>query len=272
MSTYADPANPTLTPKAAQPNAFAAAPPPAPAAPASALKPPVAAPQTTIPQAGYGPSTGAPATTGLGSAAPAAPLQTLAQHLASTQGATPAGGTAVSGAQWLKLNPQLVAAPLSKVTDSLYLAQEAQLRAQTARQYNDILQQLGYQDPNSNAFIKGDVEIGADRQMAELQHNMMLAHEGVTDDSQRAGTLFSGYRGTQTARAEHPFVQSMADLDVDVPKQLSRLYQQAENTLQDYTIQQNLLLAQAAMRAISALASGDDSGGPPADPRTPPPH
>jgi hypothetical protein len=71
---------------------------------------------------------------------------------------------------------------------------------------------------------------------------------------QRGGTLFSGYRGTAQARAEHPYVQAMADLDVNTPLQLEDLYEQATNTLQDYTINQNLLLADAANRQAGIIS------------------
>jgi hypothetical protein len=163
--------------------------------------------------------------------------------------------SAVPGANRLSRDPTLPQTPLGQYTDSQYEAQIAQLRAQTSRKYNDILKQLGYMDPSTGAFIPGQVETQANRQRTDLGYQEGLAREGVTNDMQRAETLFSGYRGTAQARAEHPYVQAMADLDVNTPLQLEDLYEQATNTLQDYTINQNLLLADAANRQAGIISS-----------------
>jgi hypothetical protein len=145
--------------------------------------------------------------------------------------------------------------------DSQYTASEAQLRADINRRYADILQNLGYQN-DKGEFIPGEVEAQAQRQRPEIQRNQRFAAEDVTKQAQREGTLFSGLRAENTARAEHPFVQALSDLDVDVPKQLNRLYEDAGRTLQDYTIQNNLLLADAAARASArAAAAGGGYGG-----------
>jgi len=143
--------------------------------------------------------------------------------------------------------------------DSQYTAAEAQLRADINRRYADILQNLGYQN-EAGEFMPGEVEAQANRQRSELGRNKGLAFEDVTKQSQQEGTLFSGRRAEQTARAQHPFVQALSDLDVDVPKQLNRLYEDAGRTLQDYTIQNNLLLADSAARA-SARAAAAGGGG-----------
>jgi hypothetical protein len=144
--------------------------------------------------------------------------------------------------------------------DSQYTAAEAQLRANISRQYQDILQQLGYQNEQGQ-FIPGEVESQAQRQRSELTRNQGLAAEEVTNQAQREGTLFSGLRGQNQARAEHPFVQALADLGVDVPKQLNTLYEQATRTLGDYTIQNNLLLADAAARAAQRAMMASYMGG-----------
>jgi hypothetical protein len=159
----------------------------------------------------------------------------------------------------LKRNAALPSTP-AVGQDSQYVAGEAQLRADINRRYADILQQLGYQD-DSGQFIPGEVEAQAQRQRPELQRNMGIAEEDVTKQSQREGTLFSGLRGEATARAQHPFVQALADLDVDVPKQLNTLYENAGRTLQDYTIQNNLLLADSAARASARAAAASYGGG-----------
>jgi hypothetical protein len=143
--------------------------------------------------------------------------------------------------------------------DSQYTAAEAQLRADINRRYADILQNLGYSNAEGQ-FMPGEVEAQANRQRSELGRNKGIAMEDVTKQSQQEGTLFSGRRAEQTARAQHPFVQALSDLDVDVPKQLNRLYEDAGRTLQDYTIQNNLLLADSAARA-SARAAAAGGGG-----------
>jgi hypothetical protein len=144
--------------------------------------------------------------------------------------------------------------------DSEYVAGEAQLRADINRRYADILQQLGYQN-DKGEFIPGEVETQAQLKRSELNRNVDQAEKDVTQQSQREGTLFSGYRGTAQAKAQHPFVQALADLDVDVPKQLNTLYENAGRTLQDYTIQNNLLLADAAARASARAAAASYGGG-----------
>lgn len=144
--------------------------------------------------------------------------------------------------------------------DSQYTAAEAQLRADINRRYADILQNLGYQN-DQGQYIPGEVETQANKQRVELGRNKDLAFEDVTKQAQQEGTLFSGRRATETARAQHPFVQALADLDVDVPKQLNRLYEEAGRTLQDYTIQNNLLLADAAARASARAAAASYGAG-----------
>jgi hypothetical protein len=115
------------------------------------------------------------------------------------------------------------------------------------RKYADILRQLGFKDDQGN-FIPGTVEADAQRQRLQLLRNIGLAEEEVTKSSQQQGTLFSGVRATNTARAQHPFISQMGELDVMVPRQLMSLWEQAGGTLQDYAIQNNMLLADAAQR------------------------
>src|SRR5262245_60279804 len=154
----------------------------------------------------------------------------------------------------LSMNPQLPSHPLGQYTDSTYEAGYAQLRAQMMKNYNDILQQLGYSNAQGQ-YIPGTVEIAANRQRSDLVRNQSLAAQDVTDQMQRASTLFSGYRGTQQARAEFPFAQGIAQLDVDVPRALAGLYNQAGDITNQFTLQNNLLLAEAAQRRAAALAA-----------------
>lgn len=161
----------------------------------------------------------------------------------------------------LRRNPQLPQHPLGAYTDSQYEAQQAQLQADTSRRYNDVLRLLGYMDPSTGQFVRGDVELQAARQRGELGRGQELAVEGVTNQAQREGTLFSGRRGTTQARAEHPFVSALADLDIAVPRSLSDLYEQSGNIMSDYNTQQNLYLAQAASRRAANIASAGGSVG-----------
>jgi len=162
----------------------------------------------------------------------------------------------------LQRNPQLPQTPMGAYTDSMYAAQVAQLRADIARQYNDVLQQLGYTNEQGQ-FIPGQVEIDANRQQSDLQRSIGLADEQTTQQAQQQGTLFSGLRGTAQARAEFPFQQAIAQLGVDVPKQLSSLYGQAGDLVNQFTLQNNLYLADAAARAAAAIQNmpGPATGG-----------
>lgn len=167
--------------------------------------------------------------------------------------------------QLLSRNPQLPTVPDvpdGSPTDSEYAAQEAILRAQIMRAHADVLRQLGFQD-DSGAYIPGEVAIGAQRQQSELERSQQLATEDVTHNMQNLGTLFSGRRATEEARATHPFVQAMADLAVDVPKQLSQLYEQGSDLTNEYVRQRNLLLIDAAKRRAAALAAAPGEAIPP---------
>lgn len=189
--------------------------------------------------------------TSQGAAAPA-PMVAGAD---TVPGLTPAGQPLAQQMGFsLSRNPMLPQHPLGAYTDSLYEASVAQLRQQIMQQYNDVLQQLGYADENGN-FVPGTLEIDANRQRSDLARSQQLAAEGVTQDAQRMGTLFSGPRGTLQARAEHPFVSAQSDLDVQVPRSLSQLYEQAGGLVNEYTTQNNLLLADAAQRAAQNFMS-----------------
>ena len=197
---------------------------------------------------------------------PAAPVQNPISGAAG-----PAKGFASLGKQALNLNPQLPQVQSNLVTDASYNAQQAQLAAEISQRYNDVLKQLGYTDPNTGQFVMGRIESDAARQRDELNRNIGLAQEAATQQRQLEGTLFSGRRGTEQARAEHPFVQSLADLDINVPQQLSDLYEQAGNVVSDYTLRNNLLLADLAQRRAAAAMAAPGPGGPPAPPPGPPP-
>lgn len=174
--------------------------------------------------------------------------------------------------QRLGKNPMLPDHPATEAADSQYLANEAVMRAQIARQYADILQQLGYTDEKGN-FIPGSVTSEAARAQADLTRSSDLAKENVTNESQRAGTLFSGYRGTATARAQYPYQQGILQLGTDVPRTLAQLHENAAGLIDQYTLQNNQLLAEAAQRraALIAQSGGGTNAAIQAGGGTPPP-
>jgi hypothetical protein len=174
----------------------------------------------------------------------------------------PVSSSVLPPQQHLSRNPQLPQHPLGAYTDAQFEAQNASLRAEIARRHQDILRQLGYVDDNGN-FVMGDVETEANRQRSDLTRNMGLAREGVTNEAQRQGTLFSGRRGTETGRAEFPYAQGISALGVSVPRTLSDLYEQAGGLVDEYTLRQNQLLADAATRAAAGIITNPGGAGAP---------
>jgi hypothetical protein len=158
------------------------------------------------------------------------------------------GPSVVPQSQQLTRNPMLPQHPLGAYTDAQYEAAVAQLRADTMNKYNDVLRQLGYVDDNGN-FVMGSAETSADQKKAQDDYQEQLAREKVTQDMQQNGTLFSGWRGKQEGEATMPMEQDKAQIGIDLPNQLSQLYEQANGVLSDFVTQHNLLLADAASRA-----------------------
>lgn len=159
----------------------------------------------------------------------------------------------------LSANPMLPAHPLGAYTDAQYESQDAILRNTIAKQYADLLQQLGYRD-NAGNFIMGSVETGANKQKQELGVQQRLAAQGVTDQAQREGTLFSGMRGTLQARAEDPYVRQQADLAASTPLTIQQLYEHASGLTNDYVLGQNQQLAEAASRAAAGITANPPGG------------
>jgi hypothetical protein len=121
------------------------------------------------------------------------------------------------------------------------------LRQQIMSQYNDVLQQLGYVNPQGG-YVMGDVQLAAERQRRDLLREQGLAELGVTNQMQGAGTLFSGYRAQELARATQPMVSGLADINVALPRQLGGLYEDAMGILREYEVGRNQLLLDAAAR------------------------
>lgn len=153
----------------------------------------------------------------------------------------------------LTQNPQLVQAhPLGAATDSQYEAENAVLEQQINAAYQDILQQTGYDVGGKH--IPGDVELGAARAERNLLTGMGNATDEVTGRMQQAGTIFSGYHAGERARAQQPGITGLGDLAVDTPRTLARLNEQAQDVMRQYTVEQNMLLMQAAQRRAALLA------------------
>ena len=156
--------------------------------------------------------------------------------------------------QKLGKNPMLPGLPQTGELDSEYMSGEAILRQQVAQQYADVLQQLGYVDESGN-FLPGSVSVNAARQQADLAHQSDLAEQQVTNESQQQGTLFSGYRGAETGMRQEPMQRQIAQIGVDTPLALGHLYEQAAGLVDQYSLQNNLLLAQMAGRRAAAIAA-----------------
>lgn len=167
----------------------------------------------------------------------------------------------------LTLNPQLPKHPLDAATDAEFEAQDALLRHEFTQRYMDLMQQLGYTDPNNpNNRIMGLMEVEAQRRRRELDVGYQDASRGVIEEAQRGGTLFSGRRAKEQARAQRPFVQGLSDLDVDVGRGLSQLVQDANGLISEYQLRQALLLLDAAKRVQAnaprgTVPSGGGGGG-----------
>lgn len=180
--------------------------------------------------------------------------------LPSYDAASLAQGFLPTQQQQMARNPMLPQHPTDAALDSQYLAEEAVLRANIAKQYADVLQQLGYTD-EKGGFIPGSVATNAGRQEADLRRSSDLAAEDTTHQAQREGTLFSGLRGTAQARAQYPFQQQIQELGINVPMQLGQLHEQAAGLVDQYSLQNNQLLAAAAQRRAAALAQSGGGGG-----------
>ena len=167
------------------------------------------------------------------------------------------------------------AAPLGAFTDDQYMAADAALRAQLGQQYSTILQQLGYQDPNTGSIIPGTVVQDANIQLAQQQQAEQQALMKVVGNEQNQGTLFSGIRNTDTANALSPFQQNEAQIGLTTSRNLDQLYQQAQQLVQNYNTGNMKNLADAADRNLAliqqnALIAALHGGGPSAPTPTTP--
>lgn len=175
--------------------------------------------------------------------------------------------------QRLTQNPQLVTHPLGAQTDSMYEAAVAQLAQNIRSQYAGTLRDLGYLN-DQGGFVPGMLEIEAARQRAELQRQQELAREQVTHGAIRGNTVFSGRRAVLQAQAEHPLVAAQAQIESQLAGAIGDRYRQATDLLRQFTVDRDLLIAEAANRAaqrIQATPVGPvEEVAPPAEPAPPP--
>jgi hypothetical protein len=186
----------------------------------------------------------------------------------STMMAPPPANLLPTTGQQLQKNPMLPGLPQTGNLDSQYLAQEAQLRAEISREYADILQQLGFIDPETGQFIPGSISVAAGRQQQELGRQSDIAADQVSDTAMRGNALSSGRVAVNTERATRPMQNQIAQLGVDTPLALGKLYEQAAGLTDQYTLQNNLYLAAMAARQAQIIAS--QPGGPTAPTTTTP--
>jgi hypothetical protein len=151
--------------------------------------------------------------------------------------------------------------PLGQYTDSQYLSDDSALRAQIGQQYAQILQQLGYMDPNSGSVIPGSVVQDANIQAAQEQQAEQDALRSTVGQMQNAGTLFSGYRGTATLQALYPHQQNIAQLGLNTQRTLNDLYNQAQNLVTNYNVQNQQNLSSAAQRNLQNIMNAQMLGG-----------
>jgi hypothetical protein len=149
-------------------------------------------------------------------------------------------------------------------TDSRYLADEATMRADIQRQYGDILRKLGYTNPATGQFIPGTTIQNAQLTEEQAEQNRQQAILQNTQNAQNQGILFSGMRGVLQAQAEQPYVQQIAQTELQTPQDLADLYGQAAGLIGQYHTQNASLLADAADRARLAI----EASPPPADTTT----
>jgi hypothetical protein len=103
---------------------------------------------------------------------------------------------------------------------------------------------------------------------ADIQHSLEQARQDVTNRMQNAGTLFSGYRGDELARAEYPHTQALGNLDVSTGSAMSDLYDQVMGLADEYKTSRDRLLLDAINRRQAGTSV--DPGGPNAPADLPP--
>jgi len=132
--------------------------------------------------------------------------------------------------------------------------------------YADLVRQLGYAGAGGQ-HVAGSIELGLQRDLADQARQRLAAIQGVTDEEQQRGTLWSGVRGLHQGMAESPILTRMAELQGTAASTLGDLYGQVTGLGNEYTnrIQRPLLDALnrriAAINAAPADTTTDTSGG-----------
>jgi hypothetical protein len=147
--------------------------------------------------------------------------------------------------------------------DAQYMADEAALRYNIAKQYSDLLNQLGYVDPQTGATIQGQIAQKSNIQGAQYQHD--LAQEAIDNDRtmQNNGTIFSGVRGTELAKLQYPTENQLGGLQLDTATQMQQAYQNAQDLINQYSLQNNQLIGQAAQRYLQNMLQQQSFATPP---------
>src|SRR5215831_1013569 len=143
--------------------------------------------------------------------------------------------------------------PLGAFTDDQYLADDASLRADIGQQYATILKQLGYMDPHSGNVIPGTVAQDANIQLAGYMQDLYNEQLANVQSMQQGGTLFSGIRPQLLAQAQTPTQQNIGQLTLNTSRSLNDLYNQAQNLVTHYNVQNQGNLAAAAGRNLAAI-------------------
>lgn len=236
-----------------------------------------------------GPTTfGAGALGGAGPGLSAAPM--MAQQQAPetvggpTPGPAPVGGPAsiVSGAAQgnpnFSINPQLMPPPAGFEPDEEYNSQISQLEAQYGKDIVDILEQIGWVDPQGN-FVPGSLEQAAWGQVAEQERQRDLALQGVTQNAVLGGTVFSGKRAQRMAEASGPFDAEIGAINTALGSQIGGLTSDLGGMYAAWNAARNPLITAAMSRAAARKPVGETPVPPPAyqtpahllDPNPPPP-
>jgi len=160
--------------------------------------------------------------------------------------------------------------PLGAFTDSQYLADESQNRADIGTKYATILQQLGYTDPNTGNVVPGTVVQDANFKLANYLNDLQQEQIANVQQMQQQGTLFSGIRPSLLAQAQTPTQQNIGQLQLDTSRSLSDLYNQAQGLVTSYNVQNQQNLASAAARNLANIQKQQLLNPPPPPPPTAP--
>jgi len=165
-------------------------------------------------------------------------------------------------------------APLGSQTDAIYESGAAQLAQAAQQKHLDLLQQLGYMDPSTGQIIPGTLETEAVRQRYELNRQLQEEQRNVDEAAMRGGTVFSGRRAQLQGLRTEPYYQRLANVETDLARQMAEGLQGIGNIQSQFTVDRNVLIAEAAERArqraieqqqLAAQAAASAYGG---DPRS----